>query len=86
MDIQKDKKGNSFIEIGSIRITYVDKLTRLNSKNWSETDTIRFSAYKNDYDSSLHMGAEIPIKSKDEIIDLIQALCILHKEKNNFKS
>jgi hypothetical protein len=83
MDIQKDNKGNSFVEIGSIRLTYVDKSTRQSSKNWSDSDTIRISAYKNDFDNSLHMGAEIPINTNDEILDLIQALCILHKDKSN---
>jgi hypothetical protein len=66
----------------NIRITYVDKETRQSTTNWSDSDTIRFSAYRNDKDNLLHKGAEIPIKSKDEIINLIEALCMLYKQKS----
>ena len=71
--MEYDKKnGNPFVDVGNIRITYIDKKTRQPSSNWSDSDTIRFAAYKNDKDSSLHKGAEIPVRTKDEIIDLIE--------------
>ena len=84
--MEADKNGNLFVEIGNIRMTYVDKKNRQTSKNWSGSDTIRFSAYRNATTNSLHKGAEVPIKSKDEIIELIEALCVLYKVKTKTKN
>ena len=85
IETERDKKGNYYVVIDNVRITYVDKNTRQESKNWSSSDTIRFSAYKSAKNDSLHIGAEIPIKSRDEIINLIEGLCVLYKATSKVK-
>ncbi len=82
MNIQKDGKGNSFVKVENIRITYVPVTNRQDTKDWSGYNVLRFQAYRSATDDSLYQGAELPISSSEVFIDLISALCTLYKEKN----
>ena len=78
--MKKDKNGNAYQDIGNIRITLVDKSTRKSDKNWSGKDTLRFQSYKDEDNSSLHLGAEIPLENNKTIIELIEVLCKLYAQ------
>jgi len=80
--MKKDSKGNSYEEVENIRITYVESKNRAESKDWAENDVIRFQAYKGGDTKSLHIGAEIPIEGPTTLIEIIEALCKIFKEKS----
>jgi hypothetical protein len=79
-DQKTDGNGNMFEDVGNIRITYVDKNRRSSESPWPDKDKLSFRAYKGQ-GSSLHMGAEIPIDDTDTLIEIIEALCKLHRER-----
>lgn len=80
-----DKNGNVYAEIGNIRITLVDNKNRNPDKDWAGKDTLRFQAYKGENTSALHLGAEIPLDSKETIVEVIEALCKLYKQNGERK-
>lgn len=45
-------------------------------------DVIRIQSYIGTKTKSLHLGAEIQISKKEEVIDLIRALLEIHKVLN----
>lgn len=79
--METDSKGNIFVDVGNVRISYIESQKRLMSKDWAETDVIRIQAYKGRDTKALHMGAEIPIEKTEKIIDLMEALIKIYKER-----
>ena len=79
--MQQDKNKNIYEEIGNIRVTFIDKNTRNPDKDWSGKDTLRFQAYKGEETLALHLGAEIPLDSNETIIEIIEALCRLYRQR-----
>jgi hypothetical protein len=76
----KDKAGHPFEELGNIRVTYVSGEGRDKNANWAGSDVIRIQAYRESDSSSLHMGAEVPVKSPEDFVKLIEALCTVYAE------
>ncbi|GEM59271.1 hypothetical protein B0A78_08625 [Flavobacterium columnare NBRC 100251 = ATCC 23463] len=75
MNTKKDSKGNIYIELENIRITYVEKQKRSNLKNWPNADVLRIQAKKDGISNSLHRGAEFPLYKKEKsIYNLIERL------------
>jgi hypothetical protein len=72
----QDQNGNTFFNLGNIRVTYIRAETRPQNANWSGSDVIRFNAYRNDTpsDNSLHRGAEMPINDLTDLSDLAMIL------------
>jgi hypothetical protein len=80
--MNKDSKGNDYLDIDNIRVTLVRAANRTQSNNWPGCDVIRIQAYVDPANSSvLHRGAEFPVKTKNEIIDLVRVLLEMHKIK-----
>jgi hypothetical protein len=77
--METDSNGNIFENVANIRITYKKRSNRTADKDWSETDVLSFRAYKNEDTDSLHMGAEVTLKSKETILELIESLCRLYR-------
>ncbi len=77
--MQKDSSDNIYENVGNIRITYKQQSNRDAEKDWAETDVLSFRAYKNADTDSLHMGAELTLKNKETILELIEALCRLYR-------
>jgi len=75
----KDSSDNIYENIGNIRITYKKKSNRETDKDWADGDVLSFRAYKNADTDALHMGAELKLKDRETIIELIEALCRLYK-------
>lgn len=82
MEVLKDSKGNTYVDVENIRITYVENKNRQSNTDWAETDVIRFQAYKGHDNNALHMGAEIPIERTIQILDLMEALIKIFRERN----
>ena len=58
--IQLDGRGNKFVEIEGVRITYVREDTRDPEKRWAGGDALRFQAYHDpESNSALRWGPEI---------------------------
>jgi len=80
MKMETDSKNNKYIDLDNIRLTLVKGEKRKPEKDWYGSDVLRIQAYKGTESSSLHMGAEIPIESKEKIIELVQVLLRFYKE------
>ena len=78
-----DSRNHNYLEIGNIRVTYVPAEDREDNRNWSGFDVIRIQAYRNEENSSLHQGAELPIESPETFIELISALCTVYNSRRN---
>ena len=77
--MQKDSSDNIYENVGNIRITYKQQSNRDAEKDWAETDVLSFRAYKNADTDALHMCAELTLKNKETILELIEALCRLYR-------
>jgi|ADurb_Gel_01_Slu_FD_contig_21_635172_length_667_multi_3_in_0_out_0_2 hypothetical protein len=77
--MKQDGNGNIFEDVANIRITYKKQSNRTADKDWAETDVLSFRAYKNADTDALHMGAEVTLKNKETILELIEALCRLYR-------
>ena len=77
--MQKDSSDNVYENVGNIRITYKQQSNRDSEKDWADTDVLSFRAYKNADTDALHMGAELTLKNKETILELIEALCRLYR-------
>lgn len=75
--MQVDSKGNSYVEVENIRITYVKQINRLGAKDWPGTDVIRIQAYRGGGTNQMHMGAEYPIYDSKDGYKLIAAISTL---------
>jgi hypothetical protein len=60
-----DSRGNEYRNVNNARVT------RVEHQKWAESKVLRFQAYRG---TNLHMGAEIPIESPQDALDLIQAI------------
>lgn len=74
MEIKKDSKGNSYVEVDNLRITYVDCKNRSSIKDWPNADVLRVQAYRGGANKSLHQGAEYPIYNDKSAYNLIEAI------------
>lgn len=66
-------------KVGNIRITYIQQKNREPKKDWAGSDVLSFRAYKNADSDALHMGAELKLKDRETILELIEALCRLYR-------
>ena len=73
--MERDDRGQYYVRVGNLRITYIQANKRLADLNWSDSDVIRVQSYKNSTDNSLHAGAEFPVRSSDSLVELIEAMC-----------
>ena len=76
--INYDSKGNVYLELENIRISFVKSSKRISENDWPGCDVLRIQAYRGE-GKSLHMGAELPIKSKDDIIELVDVLVEIYR-------
>lgn len=67
MQAQTDSKGNTYFDVGNIRITSVEE-------TWSGDSGIRIQAYKSGTSGALHQGAELPIPDKRTAYDFLKAI------------
>lgn len=81
MQINNDGKGNIYVEIENLRITYVEQRNRLNVKDWPNSDVLRIQAYQGNNSKSLHKGAELPIYNEKSIYGLFEAISHLLMNK-----
>ena len=77
--MEKDGSNHLYIDIDNVRITYVPSKDRDKSADWAGSDVIRIQAYKG-AGQSLHMGAELPVKSPRVFVKLIAGLCAVYDE------
>lgn len=73
MDIKIDSRGQKYIDVGNMRITYVEK-------TWDGYPGLRFQAYREQNSGSLHPGAEIPLSNVAEAYNLVAAVIRLFDE------
>ncbi len=83
MQIQNDGPGNPYVEVSNVRITYVPRNQRQSAKDWAGSDVIRIQAYKDDpaMSKSLFSGAEFPVESHKQVVELISAVAYLIAQK-----
>ncbi|WP_445749283.1 hypothetical protein [Polaribacter sp.] len=80
MEVLKDSKGNSYVNVGNLRITYVVQISRENDeKDWSKTSVLRIQAHTGK-GKKLHKGAEYPVNNEKDIYSLFEAFSKLMKE------
>ncbi|MBS1649958.1 MAG: hypothetical protein JSR09_09670 [Bacteroidetes bacterium] len=77
--MRTDGSGNIYEDVANIRVTYKRQSNRTADKDWADTDVLSFRAYKNSDTDSLHMGAELTLKNRETILELIEALCKLYR-------
>jgi len=77
METKTDSSGNSYVDVGNIRLTMVGQANA--PEYWQGHDCIRINAYRGSDNNSLHQGAMIPLTSKQTIVELIEALCQLYR-------
>ncbi|HHW41586.1 MAG TPA: hypothetical protein GXX19_10640 [Syntrophomonadaceae bacterium] len=77
IQIQTDAKGQPYVEVENVRITYVKAVQRDPGKDWPGCDDLRIQAYRGDGTKSLHMGAELPISGWEVLSELKAALEVL---------
>lgn len=77
--MKTDSSGNIYEDVANIRVTYKRQSNRTADKDWADTDVLSFRAYKNSDTDSLHMGAELTLKNRETILELIEALCKLYR-------
>jgi hypothetical protein len=70
-----DGSGQHYVDLPTVRVTFVPRASRSPQADWSGTDVIRVQAYKGPGDYSLHMGAEVPIASAEDFADFVATLC-----------
>lgn len=75
----QDSSGNTYINVGNLRVTYVPGDQRTEANNWAGADVIGIQAYRGSDDDALHRRAEFPVESDGALIDLIGALCELYR-------
>ncbi|RTY76281.1 hypothetical protein [Flavobacterium sp. LS1R10] len=80
MEILKDSKGASYVDVGNIRISYIEQKNRSNLKDWPNADVIRIQAYTGK-GKSLHQGAEYPINNEKDVYHLFEAFSKLMIDK-----
>lgn len=81
MEVSKDSKGNSFVNVGNLRISYIEQKSRKDElKDWPNTDVIRVQAYTGK-GKSLHKGSEYPVYNEKDIYNLFKAFSVLMSEK-----
>lgn len=80
MSLSKDNKGNDFIEVNNIRITYVRNENRSSEKAWSGSDVLRIQAKISGENDRLHRGAELPIDSPQSILQLMEGILSLYNQ------
>lgn len=80
METNKDSKGNIYIEVGNLRITYVEQKNRSSLKDWPSADVIRIQAYRNS-SKALHKGAEYPVENEKSVYNLFEAFSKLMNDK-----
>lgn len=78
-EIKIDGKGNKYVEVGNLRISIIRSENRPSDKDWPGQDVLRIQAYRGEA-KYLHMGSELPISKKDNLIDLISAIIHIYKE------
>jgi len=79
--IQLDGRGNKFVEMEGVRITYVREDTRDPEKRWAGGDTLRFQAYHDpESNSALRWGPEILLGDRRAALTLLAALAGLLAE------
>ena len=75
-------KGNVFLIVGNLRITYVSAASREEEKDWAGADVIRIQAYRGDprHNQSLHRPAEFPVPEDVDFLEFIATLIRLYLE------
>jgi len=80
MRIDTDQSGNPFINVGNLRVSWIQKI----DGDWAGTGQyLRMQAYRGDpVDSnSLHRGAELPIGSIEDVCELAAAITHLATQR-----
>lgn len=80
METTRDSRGNVYIEVGNLRITYVEQKNRSSLKDWPSADVIRIQAYRNS-SKALHKGAEYPVENDKSVYNLLEAFAKLMNDK-----
>ena len=81
MQTKIDSKGNTYIEVGNLRLSYIEQKNRSNTKDWPGADVIRIQAYRDSVSKALHQGAEYPVYDEKDIYKLFEAFSKLMTEK-----
>lgn len=79
MQIKTDGSRNPYVEVSNVRITHVPRSQRQSAKDWAGSDVIRIQAYKDDpaVSKALFPGAEFPVESHKQVVELISAVAYL---------
>lgn len=80
MKTEVDSKGNTYVEVGNLRISYIEQKNRSTIKDWPNADVLRVQAYRGE-GHALHQGAEYPVENDKSIYSLFEALSVLMNNK-----
>lgn len=80
MKIEKDSSGNSYVEVGNVRLTYVPAARRDPGKDWADQDVVRINAYKG-HGKAMFQGAEFPVGGPAEALEFVGAFCLLTRTR-----
>lgn len=78
--MKQDQSGNLYVEVDNLRLTYVRAGRRTDAANWAGPDVIRVQSYRGDGTRALHLGAEFPVGSGTQFVELIEKLCLLYRD------
>lgn len=80
--MKTDRRGQQFVDVGEVRITLVVGKKRPPDADWAPGDVLRVQAYgrsKKTKKRVLRPGAEIPVGSPAQVLELIAAITELTK-------
>jgi hypothetical protein len=81
MDLRTDSAGQQYIDVDTVRLTYVPREMRTEKKDWAGRPVIRIQAYREGTSGPLHQGAEFPVDSREEVLSFVEAFCQLCRLK-----
>jgi hypothetical protein len=74
-----DSANHWFVDVGNVRVTYVPAGDRRENAHRRECDAIRMQSYKG-HGRALNQGAEMPLTPENDLLELIESLCRLHRQ------
>jgi hypothetical protein len=80
--MKTDRRDQAFVDVGEVRLTFVRGKNRAPVKDWAPGDVLRVQAYgrsKKTGKRVLRRGAEIPVGSAAQVLELITAIAELTK-------
>jgi len=75
MDIMHDGRGNPYVNVDNLRITFIRRGVKDDQKDWEgDCHYLRVQAYRGGNCGSLHRSAEFPIPNHGKALELLSVI------------